>query len=151
MPFISESSQQTESVGESLGKKITQDESYPNILLLKGDMGVGKTTFLRGLARGLGIMEPISSPTFALMLEYEIPEYNSGQKYYSYIHADLYRADKNSALGTQEILEHLEDGQKVFAIEWSEKLPKDIFKTYQESILEIYFEKISEQKRIIRF
>jgi len=81
-------------------------------LLLEGDLGSGKTTFVQGLARGLGITEPVTSPTFGLMQVYP-------QGKIPLVHCDLYR------LAPEEVwslgLEEWEHG--IIAIEWAQKLP----------------------------
>jgi tRNA threonylcarbamoyladenosine biosynthesis protein TsaE len=102
----------TQSLGAALGRII----SAGVVLLLKGDLGSGKTTFVQGLGAALGVEEPVVSPTFALIHEYpeaQIPLY----------HLDLYRLqpDETAAL-------HLEDYWEgaypagVVAIEWPERL-----------------------------
>jgi tRNA threonylcarbamoyladenosine biosynthesis protein TsaE len=88
------------------------------VLLLSGDLGAGKTTFVRGLAEGLGIdPEDVSSPTFTLLHEYR------GGRLTLY-HADLYRLEKTATgdLGLEET--GAQDG--VLAIEWPDRLTHEI-------------------------
>ena len=71
-------------IGGTLGKKIGQEAAPGEVICLYGDLGVGKTVFTKGLADGLGITEPIQSPTFTIVREYEegrLPLY----------HFDVYR------------------------------------------------------------
>lgn len=80
MIFHSNSENDTYQIGYDLGQKVQPGEIY----LLEGDLGVGKTVFAKGFAAGLGIEEPITSPTFTILQEYEegrIPLY----------HFDVYR------------------------------------------------------------
>lgn len=90
------------------------DHAQPGlVLLLQGDLGSGKTTLVQGLARGLGVVDPVTSPTFVLVQVYEegrIP----------LIHADLYRL----ATGDVGDLE-LWDPSAISAIEWAERLTGD--------------------------
>ena len=89
-----------------------------DVLLLAGDLGAGKTTFVRGLAEGLGI-DPadVSSPTFTL-----VHEYRGGRL--TLYHADLYRLDRTATddLGLEEV--GVKDG--VLAIEWPDRLTHDL-------------------------
>jgi tRNA threonylcarbamoyladenosine biosynthesis protein TsaE len=83
-----------------------------DVLLVSGNLGVGKTTFVRGLAEGLGIdADQVSSPTFTL-----VHEYRGGRL--TLFHADLYRLDKAATadLGLEELV----DG--VLAVEWPDRL-----------------------------
>ena len=90
------------------------DNNELSLILLKGDLGVGKTVFVKGLAKALGIKDTITSPTFGVKNEYN-----------GLTHYDLYLADKKVDI-SQLIEEDLENG--IVVIEWSEKLPKKIQK-----------------------
>ncbi|WP_125606856.1 tRNA (adenosine(37)-N6)-threonylcarbamoyltransferase complex ATPase subunit type 1 TsaE [Lapidilactobacillus bayanensis] len=117
MKFETTSATQTEAVGEQLAPLLYAGA----VLLLEGDLGAGKTTFTRGLARTLGISRAIKSPTFTI-----IREYRDGRL--PLFHMDLYRLEHSSAddLGLEEYFE----GQGVCVIEWPEfgadVLPKDV-------------------------
>jgi tRNA threonylcarbamoyladenosine biosynthesis protein TsaE len=101
--------------------------SAGSMVLLTGDLGAGKTAFVRGLAAGLGIdPEQVSSPTFALIQEYR-PSAGSGHRALAagsgggiLVHVDLYRlsGEEVGDLG----LDELGEGGAVVAIEWAEKL-----------------------------
>ena len=102
----------------AIGRDLARTLAAGAVVLLFGDLGAGKTAFVRGLADGLGI-DPtdVSSPTFTL-----IQEYRGGRL--PLFHADLYRL--NDAREIDELgLEEIEDGG-VLAIEWAEKLPRSI-------------------------
>lgn len=98
----------TEKIGETIAKRLTGTE----VLALYGSMGMGKTAFVRGLARGLGITEEVSSPTFALVHEYrgKFPLY----------HFDMYRVASWEDLYSTGFFDDLEQG--VLVIEWSENI-----------------------------
>ncbi len=103
--------QDTFRLGEELGRQVQPGE----IFLLEGDLGVGKTVFAKGFAAGLGITEPITSPTFTIIQEYEegrIPLY----------HFDVYRiADEEEMyeLGYESYF----FGDGVCLIEWASRIP----------------------------
>lgn len=98
---------ETERIGEALGRRLGPG----SLVLLFGDLGAGKTTFARGLGRGLEIATPIQSPTFALIHEHR------GRL--SLAHMDLYRLNAPTELDTLGLEEYLE-GDGVVLIEWPE-------------------------------
>ena len=85
------------------------------ILLLNGDLGAGKTAFTRGFARGLGITEPVSSPTFTIVQEYP---WGNGKMLY---HMDLYRITDSDAALAFGIDDFLFDPNAISIIEWPER------------------------------
>jgi tRNA threonylcarbamoyladenosine biosynthesis protein TsaE len=103
---------------EAFARDLAATLQAGDVVLLSGDLGAGKTTFVRGLAQGLGIdPEDVSSPTFTLLHEYR------GGRLTLY-HADLYRLDKTAAddLGLEET--GVRDG--VLAIEWPDRLSHEL-------------------------
>jgi tRNA threonylcarbamoyladenosine biosynthesis protein TsaE len=106
--IVTDSPEETELVGEALGAVLTGGE----VLAYTGDLGAGKTAFTRGLARGLGITQRITSPTFNIVNEYEdgrLPLF----------HFDLYRlggAEELFDIGWEDYLAR----NGVCAVEWSE-------------------------------
>lgn len=111
----------------ALGKKISKTVSSGGILALIGELGGGKTVFVKGLALGLGIKNQILSPTFNLIKEYEISKKEkviSKKSAARFYHLDLYRI-----IGTKEVLglglkEILENKKNIVAIEWAERAKK---------------------------
>ena len=107
-----------------MGDLVRQSENVRLIQIgLSGDLGAGKTTFVQGLARGLGI-DPkhyVSSPTFTLINEYLIPANRWG--YTKLVHVDLYRIDHPREGQTLGLEEYLVPGH-VVVIEWVEKIPE---------------------------
>ena len=99
---------------ENLMREILQSkDALPCVIELVGDVGAGKTTFTKGLARGLEITEEITSPTFTISKVYE----NSrGQKL---VHYDFYRLE-NPGIMVEDLFENLQDPQTVTVIEWAD-------------------------------
>ena len=110
MIFYSNSPQQTEEVGEKLAKALKPGA----VIAYKGDLGAGKTAFTRGLARGLGADEQVTSPTYTI-----VNEYLSGRM--PLFHFDMYRlscSDDLFDIGWEDYLER----NGVCAVEWSENV-----------------------------
>lgn len=112
---------------KKLAHQLAQDLKSPIVIALEGDLGSGKTTFLQGLAEGLGIKEKVNSPTFNIIRRYELnPKLYAqfGLKYF--YHFDVYRLNGPQdleALGWEEILN---DQNSIVAVEWSEKIKEII-------------------------
>lgn len=107
----------TEAMRE-LGIKLAQSLPAGSTILLEGDLGSGKTTLVQGIGLGLGITEPIVSPTFTL-----INEYNEGR--IPLYHLDLYRLQpaEVAVLNLDSYWEGLDFPLGIVAIEWAERLP----------------------------
>jgi tRNA threonylcarbamoyladenosine biosynthesis protein TsaE len=128
---LSESEAATETAGERLGASLAAGD----VVLLYGDLGAGKTAFVRGLARGLGA-DPadVSSPTFTIVQEY------AGRL--TLYHVDLYRLDEKEAddLGLEELVL----GEGVVAIEWAER-----WRGRPDDVIEVRLEHAGEDTRRI--
>ncbi len=110
--FLSTSEAETEARGAALACELAPG----SIVLLCGDLGAGKTVFSRGFARGLGITEPVSSPTYTIVQEYEL---GNGSRLY---HMDLYRiTDERAALGFG-VDEFLNEPGSISLVEWPERI-----------------------------
>ncbi len=140
---ITESFEQTQKLGFELAKSLKGGE----VLALHGDLGSGKTTFMQGLAKGLGIKRNIISPTFIIMRTYEIGMENHESRITNLYHVDLYRIESERDVEGLGLLELLGEKENIVAIEWPEKienlLPKDR--------IDIYFEYLVDDKRSITF
>lgn len=114
------------------------------VVCLYGDLGSGKTTFVQGLAKGLGVSRRISSPTFIIVRTYQLST-NNEHTTNSFYHIDLYRCETESDLkgiGMQEILA---DPKNIVVIEWPEKLGFLL----PEKRTDIKFEYMNEEERKI--
>lgn len=107
--FISKSNRETEKFAEEFAKKINNG----NIIAYTGKMGAGKTTFTRGLVKGLGAGDVVSSPTFALVNEYK------GRT--NIYHFDMYRVSTWEDLYSTGFFDYL-DTNSIIIIEWSENI-----------------------------
>ena len=110
MEFITHSPLETEKVGAKLAEHL----SAGAVIAYRGDLGAGKTAFTRGIARGLGITEPVTSPTYTI-----VNEYLTGRM--PLFHFDMYRlssADELFDIGWEDYLER----GGVCAVEWSENV-----------------------------
>ncbi len=106
--LITESPEETEAAAERLAGRLRRGD----LLLLTGPLGAGKTTFVRGLARGLGVAGLVQSPTFQLLRTHpgDLP----------LAHVDLYRLEAAAELADLGLEDHLEAG--VVVIEWGDRL-----------------------------
>lgn len=108
LKLISNSPAETEAIGERLAQTLKGTE----VIALFGGLGMGKTAFTRGLARGLGVADGVSSPTFALVNEY------AGRC--AVYHFDMYRVTSWDDLYSTGFFDYLDTG--VLVIEWSENI-----------------------------
>jgi len=137
MQMISHSPAETEALGQLFGR----DAKSGLLIALSGDLGAGKTQFVKGLARGLGISMRVHSPTFTL-----VNEYNGGRL--KLFHLDLYRLETREqilAAGIEEFLKP--DGVSV--IEWAERIPNDEFR--MTNLKSVQIEILSEMERQITY
>ncbi|MBP3320568.1 MAG: tRNA (adenosine(37)-N6)-threonylcarbamoyltransferase complex ATPase subunit type 1 TsaE [Clostridia bacterium] len=114
MIITSSSSEETEIIGEKLGKKLTGNE----IICFYGDLGVGKTTFIRGLARNINCEDLVSSPTFTIL-----HEYNNNNKF-KIFHFDMYRVTSFDDLESTGFFDFINTG--VILIEWAENIEHEL-------------------------
>ena len=132
MEFITNSPIETEKVGEALGKILKPG----SILAYEGDLGAGKTAFTRGLARGLGAAEQVTSPTYTI-----VNEYLSGRM--PLFHFDMYRLASSDDLWDIGWEDYLERGG-VYAVEWSENVADAM-----ENAITVCIQKTGEDSRKI--
>ena len=132
MTFYTHSPAETEAVGEKLGKALLPGA----VIAYRGDLGAGKTAFTRGLARGLGCADMVTSPTYTI-----VNEYLSGKM--PLFHFDMYRLSSADDLWDIGWEDYLERGG-VCAVEWSENVDDAM-----ENAIYVKIEKTGEQSRRI--
>ena len=132
MEYLSHSPEETEQLGEQLGRTLRPG----SVVAYRGDLGMGKTAFTRGLARGLGCTCRVTSPTFTIVNEYSgaLPLF----------HFDMYRLDNSDALFDIGWEDYLARGG-VCAVEWSENVPE----AFDGSEIRVSIEKCSDNARKI--
>ena len=132
MTFLTNSPMETEAVGAALGKILPAG----TVIAYRGDLGAGKTAFTRGLARGLGCKEIVTSPTYTIVNEYlggRIPLF----------HFDMYRLTSSDDLWDIGWEDYLDRGG-ICAVEWSENVDDAM-----ENAIYITIEKLGEESRRI--
>ena len=132
MEYITNNPEQTEAVGAALGATLKPG----TVLAFEGDLGAGKTAFTRGLAKGLGAQDRVTSPTYTI-----VNEYLSGRL--PLFHFDMYRLESADDLWDIGWEDYLERGG-VCAVEWSENVADAM-----ESAIRVRIEKCGEQTRKI--
>lgn len=129
---VTNSAAETEKFSRELAASLKPDD----VLAFYGGLGMGKTTFVRGLALGLGSLDEVSSPTFSL-----VHEYRSTPKLY---HFDMYRVTSFDDLYSTGFFDYLETGA-ILAIEWSENIEDAL----PDRTIRVTFERLEEEKRRI--
>jgi tRNA threonylcarbamoyladenosine biosynthesis protein TsaE len=123
-----------------LGRELAPTLKSARLVLLRGDLGAGKTTLVKGIAEGLraASQNDVTSPTFTLVHEYRGPEVNI-------YHVDLYRIDTPRELDTLGLDELFADPGNLVLLEWGEKFPR----FEKERDVEIRIERLEDQERKI--
>ncbi|GAI08671.1 unnamed protein product [marine sediment metagenome] len=163
MEYLTSNPSETKKIGEKLAKKILhfgkpskpgqaqyrarrmRDSAF--VLGLVGELGGGKTTFLQGFAKGLGIKEKILSPSFVIMKRFDI-KHKTPTPFKAFYHIDCYRIEKVKEILNLDFKEIISNPQNIVAIEWADRLwkilPKDTL------VLEFEFKNRSKRKVKIR-
>lgn len=124
MRFATNSPSQT----KKLARRLAQELRPQDVLLLTGDLGAGKTAFVQGLARGLGVLETVTSPTFSL--------HQTFQGRVTLHHLDLYRLSGQAELLDLDLPGLLAD-ESVIAIEWGDRARRVLDPVYLEVTIEM--------------
>ncbi len=132
MEYLSHSPEETEEIAAAFGKTLVPGD----VIAFRGDLGAGKTAFTRGLARGLGCREPVTSPTYTI-----VNEYTTGR--IPLFHFDMYRLESEEDLFDIGWEDYLARGG-VCAVEWSERVAAAM-----TGSIAVTLEKIGEDSRRI--
>jgi tRNA threonylcarbamoyladenosine biosynthesis protein TsaE len=135
MDFFSRSPEQTRSIGMRLGGALQAGD----VICLQGDLGAGKTTFVQGIARGWGSLDPVSSPTFIIVNVYRRAD--QGQLF----HMDAYRLDSTPEAEELDLDSMLAQG--ALLIEWPERIDGLV----PRERLWVQLEHIDEEEREMKF
>jgi tRNA threonylcarbamoyladenosine biosynthesis protein TsaE len=135
------SAEETIALGRTLSLALASELAPPLVVLLRGDLGAGKTTLVKGIAEGFeaALAENVTSPTFTLIHEYRGP-------FVTLYHIDLYRIDTERELETLG-LDDLLAPNCILLIEWGEKFPR----LRRDRNVEITLERTGETERKIRW
>lgn len=139
MVYETSSAEETQNVAAKVAKRL---KISGGIVALSGELGAGKTTFVQGVAKSLGIKQNIVSPTFILVKQYSIP--NTKKTLY---HIDLYRIEKQGGIENLGLDEILLNKQNIIFVEWPEKIKEEID---NDQVVWVSLEKLDENNRKIR-
>lgn len=136
MPIkLTKSEKETQRLGEILGKTLKGGD----VVALYGDLGAGKTVFVKGIAQGLGIIKRILSPTFVFMRSYPVPK-----SHLQFIHLDLYRGNTTQDYETLGLSE-LFSKDNIIVLEWADRIKTSLPKKRTD----VFFESLDEKTRKI--
>lgn len=128
---------------QNLARDMVSTLRSGDVLLLYGELGSGKTTFVQGLARALGIADHVTSPTFTIVGEYSVgdqaapqgePRSAEREGVDTLVHVDLYRLEEKTAAqdpAVRDVLDRAGDPGRLTVIEWADRLGEEIPKTSQ--------------------
>jgi len=144
LEILSNNPSQTKKIGKILAKELQKTISKKTLILgLIGDLGGGKTTFLQGFTKSLGIKEKILSPTFIILRKFKV----KSSKFKVFYHIDCYRIEKPKEILNLGFKEIISNPQNIVAIEWADRIKKILPKG---SII-LKFEFLDKNKRKITF
>jgi tRNA threonylcarbamoyladenosine biosynthesis protein TsaE len=138
---ITNNNEETATLAENLAKTLKGGD----FLAFYGDLGSGKTTFIQGLAKGLGIERRIISPTFIIMRHYALKPKTDNIKLKNFYHLDLYRTQSKHDLLGIGLDQIIEDPNSIVALEWAEKLGEMLPKNR----IDIHLEYLGDNQRKI--
>ena len=150
MIYLTKSPKETEKLAKLFIKKyLKRDNKRATVIALEGELGAGKTTFVRGLARELNVRAKIKSPTFTLMKKYSISSSKNYQlpisSFKFLYHLDCYRLRDHRDLKILGMEEILNDPGNIVLVEWSERVKKILLRNH----IKVHIDHISKNERKI--
>lgn len=135
--------EETKELGFLTAQKILNEEILAKaiVIVLDGELGAGKTTFLQGFAKGLGIKSKIQSPTFIIMNRVKL----KNKKYKNFYHFDCYRLDSEKDIEFLDFKEIVNNPENIVCVEWGSKIKKSLPK----NIINIKFKVLKNNQRKI--
>ncbi len=117
--IITKSLKETKTIAEALAKKVLKKNGQASVVLaLVGDLGSGKTSFLQGFAKGLGVKERILSPTFVILKKFELKT----KSFNNFYHVDCYRLNGSKDLKNIDLETIINQPKNIVAIEWADRI-----------------------------
>lgn len=139
--IITQSPKETQELGENVALSVKRGE-HPRLICLYGELGSGKTTFVQGFAKGLGLTQArLLSPTFIIVRRYEL---SAIQKFF--YHIDLYRLHDEEISDSLGLTEIFMDPQNYVAVEWPERLAGNL----PDGRLDIRFQALESGKHEVK-
>lgn len=125
--YLTNSALETKKAATEMAKQILGCKPKKKAFLigLVGDLGGGKTTFVQGLAKGLGIKDKILSPTFVIMRKFKV----SNSKFQAFYHVDCYRTEKSKEILSLGFGKIIQNPENIVAVEWADKVKNILPKT----------------------
>jgi len=152
MEVITKSAKETQKLAGLMAKELLnwpEPRSGAMAVVLRGDLGAGKTTFAQGFAKGLGVKEPVKSPTFVILKKYDISKRKiKTTRFWHFYHLDCYRLKNTQDARSLGLAEILKNPANLVLIEWPERIKNILSK---KQIIAIKFSYIDETSRKISF
>src|SRR3989338_9331541 len=157
--IVTKNERETKRVAAMFARSIIKELIFGKkaaVVALSGDLGAGKTTFTQGFAKGLGVKEPVKSPTFVILKKYDISKHKTKTTRYSllatrfrhFYHLDCYRLKNTQDARSLGLAEILKNPANLVLIEWPERIKNILSK---KQIIAIKFSHIDETSRKISF
>jgi tRNA threonylcarbamoyladenosine biosynthesis protein TsaE len=141
-----------DSFAQKVIERLPSDKKTATVLALKGDLGAGKTTFVQSLAKALGVITTVQSPTYVLMKSYDLSNPSTSlraRQFTKLIHIDAYRLNDPKEFAALKPEEFLKNSQNLVCIEWPERVEAVLPKP--DLTLEFSSTNATETERYIQF